>query len=87
MSETGRITIPASIRRELRIEGERDFEISIDDVAGTLRLTPMLFIPASDAWFYTAEHLERLEAALEDGRSGRVLQLNEEKLNELLPEA
>lgn len=84
MNETGRITIPASIRREMRLEPEQEFELVVAEDGTSLKLQPLMLVRRSDAWFYADEHLARLNEALEDVREGRVVGLDETKLDELL---
>lgn len=86
MNETGRITIPAAIRKKMRLEGEQEFELVVEDDGASLKLQPLMLVRPGDAWFYAAEHLARLEEALDDVRKGRVVELDAEKLDELLPD-
>ncbi len=63
MTDRGRITLPASVRKELRIEGETPFELETSGEEITLR--PAVIIPREDAWAYTAEHRAAVERALQ----------------------
>ena len=84
MSSTGRITLPASIRKLLRLEGEAEFEVErLEDGDGVV-LRPVVVMRREDAWAYTDEHMERLRQAHDDSRAGRVRRLTEEQLDSLL---
>lgn len=85
MNKTGRITLPASVRKLLRLEGEAEFEVEQLEGEDGLILRPVLTIRREDAWAYTPEHTERLRKAHEDSRAGRVRQLTEEDLRALAP--
>lgn len=68
----GRVTLPADVRRKLRLtEGSR-LEVALEDDRITLR--PAQVVAAEDAWAYTAETLTGIREALEDVRAGRVYQ-------------
>ena len=75
MTERGRITLPASVRKELHIEGETPFELETSGEEITLR--PAILIPREDAWAYTPEHRAAVERALQ---SPVVSNVNEEDL-------
>jgi AbrB family looped-hinge helix DNA binding protein len=63
MTDRGRITLPANVRKELRIEGETPFELETSGEEITLR--PAVVIPREDAWAYTPEHRAAIERALQ----------------------
>lgn len=84
MSKTGRITLPANIRKALELPGEAEFLVEeLRDGEGIV-LRPVVTMLREDAWAYTAEHRERLAQAHEDSRAGRVRKLTEEQLDQLL---
>ena len=66
----GRVTLPADVRRKLRLGEGSQLEVAIEDDRITLR--PAQVIPAEDAWAYTPENLAGIRRALEDIRAGRV---------------
>lgn len=78
MTRDGRLTIPAAARRELGVEGETQFEISVDE--DSLVLRPAVVLPREDAWAYTTEHRRLLARAHRDSREGRVRRLTEGQL-------
>lgn len=84
MNRTRRITLPASVRKQLRLEGEAEFEVERLEGEDALVLRPVITVRRDDAWLSTPEHLERLREAREDSRTGRVRRLTEEELDELL---
>ncbi len=61
MTNRGRITLPANVRKELNLEGETPFELETTGVQITLR--PAVIIPREDAWAYTPEHRAAIERA------------------------
>jgi bifunctional DNA-binding transcriptional regulator/antitoxin component of YhaV-PrlF toxin-antitoxin module len=71
MNRTGRLTLPASIRKKLRLEGEAEFEVQPSEDGEAVVLRPVVTIPRSDAWVYTKEDLESIERGLRDLREGR----------------
>jgi len=71
MNETGRITIPAAIRREMRLEGEAELEVESVGDGEAIVLRPVVMVPRRDGWVYTAEDLEGIERGLRDLREGR----------------
>ncbi|MGH2499807.1 MAG: hypothetical protein ACRDF0_06945 [Candidatus Limnocylindria bacterium] len=78
MTAGGRLTVPATARRELGLEGSSDFEIDTKDDAIVLR--PVVVLPREDAWAYTPEHRARLARAHRDSVEGRVRRLTERQL-------
>ncbi len=84
MSKSGRITLPAEIRRALDLDGEAEFLVEESEQGEGILLRPVVTMLREDAWAYTAEHRNRLERAIEDSREGRIRSLTEEQLDELL---
>jgi bifunctional DNA-binding transcriptional regulator/antitoxin component of YhaV-PrlF toxin-antitoxin module len=74
----GRLVIPAEIRAALKVTGKAHWQLEVRD--GAIILKPAVVIPREDAWAYQPEHLARLEEAMEQARSGRVLDLSPEHL-------
>lgn len=62
MTDRGRITLPANVRKELHIEGETPFELETSGEEIILR--PAVLVPREDAWAYTPEHRAAVERAL-----------------------
>jgi len=81
MNADGRLTIPATARRQLALEGEAQFSVEV--VPEGLLLRPVLVLPQEDAWAYTSEHRHLLRKAHRDSQEGRVRQLNESDLERL----
>ena len=84
MNKTGRITLPASIRKTLGLDGEAEFEVEQFPGEEGFVLRPVVVMRREDAWAYTTEHRERLKEAHEDVREGRVRSVTEAELDELL---
>ncbi len=63
MTDRGRITLPANVRKELNLEGETPFELETTGEQITLR--PAVIIPREDAWAYTPEHRAAIERAIQ----------------------
>lgn len=84
MSKTGRITLPADVRKAMELDGEAEFLVEeLGDGEGLI-LRPVVLMLREDAWAYTAEHRARLKEAHEDVRAGRVRSVTEAELDELL---
>jgi bifunctional DNA-binding transcriptional regulator/antitoxin component of YhaV-PrlF toxin-antitoxin module len=77
MNKTGRITLPASIRKLLHIEGEAEFEVEQLEAGDGLVLRPVIVMRREDAWVYTTEMLESIQRGVEDIRQGRVREATE----------
>jgi bifunctional DNA-binding transcriptional regulator/antitoxin component of YhaV-PrlF toxin-antitoxin module len=75
------MTIPASVRRELGIEGESTLIVDVQE--GRLIARPGAVIPAEDAWYYRPEHLEQLARAEADYAAGHVLRIGPDELRRL----
>ncbi len=72
MDPSGRLTMPAEARRELRLKGEIQFVVEVRE--GAIVLRPAVTIAREDAWAHTPEHRSLLARALDDVRNGRILQ-------------
>jgi AbrB family looped-hinge helix DNA binding protein len=83
MNDSGRLTVPADVRRKLGIEGEAEFEVEVDVDSDTIVLRPAVVLRREDAWAYTAEHRGLLEQAHRDSREGRVRELTESDLGRM----
>lgn len=81
MTATGRLTVPASVRRELGLEAEAQLELELTDDGMLLR--PAVVLPREDAWAYTTEHRRVLARAHRDSREGRVRRLTERQVARL----
>ncbi len=83
MADNGRMTLPAEARQRLRLRGEAEFEVEVDEAGDALILRPVIVVLREDAWAYTPEHRELLVHAHADSREGRVHRLTESELTEL----
>lgn len=83
VSETGRLTLPAEVRRAVGLEGEAELEVEVDERRDAIILRPAVVLRREDAWAYTAEHRELLASAHADSREGRVRELSEAELKKL----
>lgn len=81
MSKTGRLTLPAEIRREMDLEGEAEFEVEASD--GELVLRPLVLMRREDAWVYTPQVLESIQRGLDDIRHGRERHATEDDFKKL----
>ncbi len=72
MSKTGRITLPAEIRRALDLDGEAEFLVEASEQGEGILLRPVVTMLREDAWAYTAEELASIRRGLDDVREGRV---------------
>ena len=81
MNETGRLTVPASARRKLGLDGPAEFEVEVEP--GRIVLRPAVVLPLEDAWAYTPEHRELLNRAHSDSQKERTRKLTEEELTKL----
>ena len=80
MNKTGRITLPASIRREMDLEGEAEFLVErLADGEGVV-LRPVVMMLREDAWVYTADDIAGIRRGLDDIREGRVQTVTEAEL-------
>jgi bifunctional DNA-binding transcriptional regulator/antitoxin component of YhaV-PrlF toxin-antitoxin module len=84
MSADGRLTVPASARRALGLDGEAQFEMEVEH--DSLVLRPAVVLAREDAWAYTPGHRRLLEQAHRDSREGRVREMTEEELLTLTDE-
>jgi AbrB family looped-hinge helix DNA binding protein len=83
VSPSGRLTLPAEVRRSVGIEGETQMQVEVDEQGEAITLRPVLVIPREDAWAYTPEHRELLRRAHADLREGRVRRMSEDELRAL----
>ena len=83
MSKTGRITLPAELRKDLCLEGEAEFEVERLDDGDGLVLRPVVVMLREDAWRYTADDLAGIRRGLDDIREGRVWPVTETELRAL----
>lgn len=81
MTPEGRVTIPATARRELGVEGDATFEVGVEGDSIILRRAVVM--TREDAWAYTPEHRRLLARAHRDSREGRVRRLSEGQLAKL----
>jgi hypothetical protein len=80
MNKTGRLTLPASIRKDLDLDGEAEFLVEkLDDGQG-LVLRPVVVMLREDAWVYTSDDLASIRRGLDDIREGRVRTVTEADL-------
>jgi bifunctional DNA-binding transcriptional regulator/antitoxin component of YhaV-PrlF toxin-antitoxin module len=79
MNAQGRVTLPASARRSLGLEGDADLQLDVDHHAIVLK--PTVVLSGEDAWAYTTAHRELLKQAHADSRQGRVRSLRESELD------
>jgi len=66
----GQVTLPASIRKKLGIEGGDLIEVTVEDDRAVL--LPKKLIDKSQAYFWTKEWQEAEKEASEDIKAGRV---------------
>ena len=66
----GQVTLPASVRKELGIEGGDLVEVTVEDDRAVL--LPKKLIDKSQAYFWTKEWQEAEKEASEDIKAGRV---------------
>ena len=83
MSKTGRITLPAELRKELELEGEAEFEVERLEDGDGLVLRPVIVMLREDAWRYTADDLAGIRRGLDDIRAGRMRTVTEAELRAL----
>jgi AbrB family looped-hinge helix DNA binding protein len=83
VSETGRLTLPAEVRRSLGLEGETELEVEVDPESEEIILRPAVLLRREDAWAYTSEHRGLLARAHADSGEGRVHQMSEDELKSL----
>lgn len=74
MNKQGRVTLPASARRQLGLTEGAQLEVAVGESSITLR--PAKVVLAEDAWAYTPENLAGIRRALDDAKSGRVYRLS-----------
>lgn len=81
MDQSGRITVPKSVRKLLGIEGDANFEVDVDK--NSITLSPVAVMPLEDAWAYTSEHRSLLEKAHRDVYEGKFKSLNQDELSKM----
>lgn len=82
MNAQGRVTLPASARRQLGLTEGAQLEVAVEENSITLR--PAKVVLAEDAWAYTPENLAGIRRALDDVKAGRVYRLSWEDLEKLV---
>ena len=80
---SGRLTVPASVRKQLGLVEGTELEIEVDMEQEALVLRRVVYLRLEDAWAYTPDHRELLERAHRDSKEGRVKKLSEEDLESL----
>ncbi len=80
VSDTGRLTLPAEVRRALGLHGESEMDVEVDTEGDAIILRPAVLLRREDAWAYTPDHREALARAHADSREGRVRRLGESDL-------
>lgn len=83
ISGSGRLTLPAEVRRALGLEGEAELEVVVDAQGEEVILRPAVVLRREDAWAYTPAHRDLLSRAHADSREGRVRQASEDELRAL----
>lgn len=78
VNRQGRITLPAAVRRQMRLEEGRQLEVVVSH--GEVRLRPAAVVPAEDAWAHTAENIAAIREALAHVSAGRVFPSSAENL-------
>lgn len=78
VNRQGRITLPAAVRRQMRLEEGHQLEVVVSQ--GEVRLRPAAIVPAEDAWAYTAENVAAIREALAQISAGRVFASTAEDL-------
>ena len=80
---SGRLTVPASVRKQLGLVEGTELEIEVDMEQEALVLRRVVYLRLEDAWAYTPDHRELMERAHRDSKEGRVKKLSEEDLESL----
>lgn len=78
----GRVTLPADVRKKLRLGEGSQLEVAVEEERITLR--PARVIPDEDAWAYRAENLAGIRRALQDIKAGRVYRLSWKELDRIV---
>src|SRR5947209_5662361 len=79
MSRSGRLTLPADVRKRLGLTEETEMEVDLDASGDQIVLRPAIVLRREDAWAYTPEHRALLEQAHGDSAEGRVLEFQTEE--------
>ncbi len=80
---SGRLTVPASVRKQLGLIEGTELEIEVDMEQEALVLRRVVYLRLEDAWAYTPDHRDLMERAHRDSKEGRVKKLSEEDLESL----
>lgn len=83
MNKTGRITLPASIRKLLHLEGETEFEVERLEEGDGLILRPVVVMRRDEASAYTPEMIASIQRGIDDIRHGRVKAATEDDFRAL----
>lgn len=83
MHGSGRLTVPASVRKQLGLIEGTELEIEVDLEQEALVLRRVVYLRLEDAWAYTPGHRELMERAHQDSKEGRIKKLSEEDLESL----
>jgi len=87
LSSTGRVTLPADVRRRLHLEGDVELDVEVDEEHDAIVLRPALVLRREDAWAYEPSHRTLLERAHKDSAEGRVLEFaTEDELGRAIDE-
>ncbi len=80
---SGRLTVPASVRKQLGLIEGTELEIEVDMEQEALVLRRVVYLRLEDAWAYTPDHRKLMERAHRDSKEGRVKKLSEQDLESL----
>lgn len=78
VTRQGRITLPAALRRQIRLEEGGQLEVIVSQ--GEVRLRPAGVTAAEDAWAYTAENVAAIREARTQVSAGRVFRSSADDL-------
>lgn len=70
MKKRGQLTIPKSIRDDLKLEEDTQLEVTVQN--GAIVLQPVITIARDQAWFWTEEWQEGEREAEQEIRAGNV---------------
>lgn len=85
MTKTGRLTLPAEIRKEMGLTEESTFDVEADPANDVIHLRPRVVVPREDAWAYTPQMKSIMARYRADVAAGtlRVYKLSEDDLKKL----
>lgn len=88
MTKTGRLTLPAEIRKEMGLTEESTFDVEADPANDVIHLRPRVVIPREDAWAYTPRMRQVVARYRAEVASGtlREFSLSEEDLTKIAEE-